>query len=108
MILYNIKRALKFILKLRNHTAFSLVGLVIGLACVFIISAWAIQELRYDRFHHQSGQIYMVTTDISDNTGNVNRFPETPAPLAATLEMEVPQIEHAFHFLYLYGGNWTG
>ena len=101
----NIKRAFKFIFKFRSHTAFSLVGLVIGLACVIIISAWTIEELRYDRFHRQADHIYMLTTDVKDNTGNVNRFPETPPPLAATLETQIPQIETGFHFLYLYGGR---
>lgn len=105
MILYNLKSALNHILKFKSHTAFSLIGLVIGLACVFIISAWAIQELRFDRFHHQADQIYMVTTDIKDNAGSVSRFSETPAPLAAALEDQVPQIETGFHFLYLYGGR---
>jgi len=50
----------------------------------------------------------MVTTDIRDNTGNVNRFPETPAPLADALEKQIPQIENGFHFLYLYGGRTIG
>jgi putative ABC transport system permease protein len=105
LIRYNIIRALRYILKFRSHTAFSLVGLVIGLACVFIISAWTFQELRFDRFHHEADHIYMVTTDIKDNAGNVNRFPETPPPLAEALEEQIPQIEKGFHFLYLYGGR---
>lgn len=105
LLSYHIISALKYILKFRSHTAFSLVGLVIGLACVFIISAWTIQELRYDRFHHQSKHIYMLTTDIKDNTGNMNRFPETSAPLAAVLEEQIPQIKTGFRFLYLYGGR---
>lgn len=108
MILYNLKSAFRYILKFRSHTAFSLVGLTIGLAAVFIISAWAIQELRFDRFHHQAKHIYMLTTEIKDNTGNMTRFPETPAPLAAALESQIPQIESGFHFLYLYGGRSVG
>jgi len=105
MILHNLKSVLKQIFKFKSHTAFSLLGLVIGLACVFIISAWAIEELYFDRFHHQAEQIYMVTTDIKDNAGSVSRFPETPPPLAAVLKEQVPQIETGFHFLYLYGGR---
>jgi len=105
MTLYHLKSALRTIFKFRSHTAYSLVGLIIGLACVFIISAWAIQELRFDRFHSQSDQIYMVTTDIKDNAGNVSSFPETPPPLAASLEAQIPQIETGFRFLYLYGGR---
>lgn len=97
--------AFKHLTRFKNHIKFSLIGLSVGLACVFIISAWTIQELRYDRFHHQSGQIYMVTTDIKDPTGNVSAFPETPQPLAAELLSQIPQIEKAFHFLYLYGGR---
>lgn len=108
LILRNLKAAFKHLLKFKSHTVYSLVGLVIGLACVFIISAWTIQELRFDRFHYQSDHIYMMTTDIKDNTGNINRFPETPPPLAATLEERIPQIETGLHFLYLYGGRSIG
>lgn len=108
MILYNIKNALRYILRFKSHTVYSLVGLVVGLASVFIISAWSIQELRFDRFHRQSDDIYMVTTDINDNTGNMNRFPETPPPLAQALEDQIPQIETGFSFLYLYGKRSLG
>ena len=105
MLWYQFIAAFKHISQFKSHTVFSLIGLALGLACVFIISAWTIQELRYDRFHHQPKQIYMVTTDIKDNTGNVSAFPETPQPLAAELASRIPQIEKAFHFLYLYGGR---
>lgn len=100
--------AFRHIFRLKNHIVFSLIGLAMGLACVFIISAWTIQELRYDRFHHQPKQIYMVTTDIKDNTGNISAYPETPQPLAAELANQIPQIEEAFHFHYLYGGRDIG
>ena len=105
LVRYQFKTAIKYLVHFRNHSFFSLTGLVLGLASVFIISAWTIQELRYDRFHRQSNQIYMVTTDVSDHAGHVNRFPETPAPLADELDAQVPQLEEAFHFLYLYGGR---
>jgi hypothetical protein len=102
---YQVKSAVKNVVRFRNHSVISLIGLVMGLASVFIISAWTIQELRYDRFHRQSKQIYMMTTDVSDQAGHINRFPETPAPLADELDEKVPQLEEAFHFLYLYGGR---
>ena len=101
-------QAFQHITRFKSYIVFSLSGLSLGLACVFIISAWTIQELRYDRFHHQPKQIYMVTTDIKDNTGRVSAFPETPQPLAAELAGQIPQVEKAFHFLYLYGGRDIG
>ncbi len=108
LVRYQLRSATRSVFRFKSHAVFSLTGLVIGLACVFIISAWTVQEMRYDRFHHRSGDIYMVTTDIRDNAGNVNRFPETPAPLAAELSSQMPQIEQSFHFLYLYGGRTLG
>jgi putative ABC transport system permease protein len=105
MNLYHIKRALSYLLRLRSHTIYSLSGLVIGLACLFVISAWAMQELQYDRYHSDADQIYMVTTNIRDNNGEYNIFPETPPPLAHELESQIPQIEAASHFVYLYGGR---
>ena len=105
MLKYNIKTALRKLLRFKSHTLISLIGLIIGLACVFIITAWTIQELQYDRFHNQSESIYMVTTEIKDNKGDVNSFPETPPPLAGELKEKIPDIENSFHFIYLYGGR---
>lgn len=102
---YNLRNALRNILRFKSHTVISLLGLVIGLACVFVISAWTIQELRYDKFHEQSEDIYMVKTDLRDKDGNFISFPETPPPLANALETQIPGIDAGFHFVYLYGGR---
>lgn len=101
----NLRAALRNLIRFKSHTVISLVGLVIGLASVFVISAWTIQELRYDRFHKQAGTIYMVTTDIKDQNGNVTTVPETPAPLAEELKEKIPELENSCHFIYLYGGR---
>jgi ABC-type antimicrobial peptide transport system permease subunit len=105
MLFYNLRRALSFLLRFKSHTVYSLLGLTIGLACVFVIAAWTLNELRYDRFHHQADHIFMVTTEIQNNNKSIYRLPETPAPLAEELEAQIPQIEKSFHFIYLYGGR---
>jgi ABC-type antimicrobial peptide transport system permease subunit len=105
MIKQNTRVAFRNLIRLRSHTVISLVGLVIGLASVFAISAWTIQELQYDRFHDRAANIYMVTTDIKDNNGNISTVPETPAPLADELQEKIPDIEHSCHFIYIYGGR---
>lgn len=105
MTSYHIKIALRNIAQLKSHTVISLTGLIVGLACVFVISAWTIQELKYDKFHKQPESIYMVTTEIKDNNENFNIFPETPPPLAQELKDKIPAIEKSFHFIYLYGGR---
>jgi putative ABC transport system permease protein len=105
MHLYHLRQALKHLLRFKSHTVYSLVGLILGLACVFIIAAWTMQELRFDRFHNQSDHIYMLTTDIQNNNSTVYRMPETPAPLAAEIEKQLPQVDKSFQFIYLYGGR---
>ena len=57
MFIYNLKRALAYLIRFRSHTAYSLLGLTVGLACVFIIAAWTIYELRYDRFHSHTNSL---------------------------------------------------
>ena len=103
MIRYNLKTALKSIFRLRSHTIFSLLGLVLGIACVSVITAWTIQELMYDKFHHECERIYMVTTDIKGNDGDFYSYPETPPPLAEILESNIPDLASSFHFIWRDG-----
>lgn len=105
MIYYNIKSALRNISRIRNHTLISVLGLTIGLTCVFVIAAWTLQELSFDKFHKNHETTYMVTTDIRGFGGDYNSFPETPPPLAERLEEQIPDIVTAAHFIYLYGGR---
>ena len=102
MFKYNIKAAFRNVVRLKSYTLFSLLGLTISLACVFVITAWTIQELHYDSFHHQSQSIYMATTEMKDNRGSIITFPETPTILAQELKSKIPAIEQSFHFMYLY------
>ena len=105
MLLYHVKNAMKNVVRFKRQTLISLFGLITGLSCVFVIAAWAFQEMRYDRFHHQSETLYMVTTEIKGNHDDVNVFPETPPPLAKELLERIPALENSFHFIYLYGGR---
>ncbi len=76
MLKYNIRVAFRNLLRLKSHTIISLIGLIIALACVFVVLAWTIQEQQYDRFHKESTSIYMITTDIIDNNEVANRYPD--------------------------------
>ena len=66
MLKYNVKAAFRNLFQFKSHSIIILAGLIIGLACVIVITAWSIQELQYDKFHLQSESIYMVTTNVND------------------------------------------
>lgn len=103
MLYNNIRTAFRNILRFRSHTVIGLTGLAISLACLFVITAWALQELQYDRFHKSAGSIFMVTTEMSSGNGNIVTIAETPTALAPELKKRIPSIEQSFDLIYLYG-----
>ncbi len=103
MLKYNIRTALRNLSRLKRHTVISLIGLAISLACLFVITAWTIQELKYDKFHNHSGSIYIVTTEMKSESGDNVTLVETPTALAPELKNKIPAIEQSFQFMYLYG-----
>lgn len=102
---YNIGLAFRQIKRLKSHTTISIVGLVNGLSSVFVIISWTIQEFTFDKFHKDYHSLFMVTTEIKGFEGSYNSFPETPPPLSETLQDQIPEVELATHFIYLYGGR---
>ena len=103
MLFYNLRIALKDISRLKSHTVISITGLAISLACLFVMGAWAIQELQYDRFHKDAESIFMVTTQMSSENGTSVTIAETPTALASELKNRIPSVEESFNFIYLYG-----
>src|SRR5258708_1410835 len=73
-----------------RHKAYSIInisGLAIGMASSILILLWVQNELSYDRFHKNAGQIYRITVNASDFKAAVN-----PAAMPAGLQAEMPQI----------------
>ena len=103
MLFYNLRIALKNISRYKSHTVITMTGLAISLACLFVMGAWAIQELQYDRFHKDPEFIFMVTTEMSSENGKSVTIAETPTALASELKNRIPSVEESFNFLYLYG-----
>lgn len=103
MLFHNIRTALQNILRFKSHTIIGLTGLAISLACLFVITAWAIQELQYDRFHNAPGSVFMVTTEMSSKNGNNVIIAETPPALANELKRRIPSLEQSLDLIYLYG-----
>lgn len=103
MLLYNLRIALKDISRFTSNSVISITGLAISLACLFVMGAWAIQELQYDRFHKDPELIFMVTTEMSSGNGKSVTIAETPTALASELKNRIPSVEESFNFLYLYG-----
>ncbi len=89
-----LKIALRNLRKQPGYTFINVTGLAVGIACCILIVLFVRDELSYDRFHADADRIYRVVMDgkIADR---ILHAPVTPAPMAATLVDEVPEVEAA-------------
>jgi len=79
---------------LKKHKFYSFInitGLAIGIACCLIIFLWIQNELGYDRFHKNAGELYRIVQE-SPQGGRIFRFTSTPSGLGPLLKEQYPEI----------------
>lgn len=84
------KLAYRNITKDKAYSIINISGLAIGLASSILILLWVQNELSYDKFHKNAGQLYRVTSSIGDFKTAI-----TPAGMPAGLKAEMPVIKNA-------------
>src|SRR5258708_35236977 len=103
MIRNYIKTAFRSLLKNKGFTAINVLGLALGLATCLLIVFYVFDELSYDRYNVNLDRIYRINNDIKFG-GNENTYSESPAPTAAALKSDFPEIEQVTRFRQR-GGN---
>lgn len=88
-----LKVALRGMLKHRGFTVINVTGLALGLACFVMMMLYVQNELSYDKFHHNSDQIFRVIRHYEGEDG----YPEawiggTPAPLSKQMKLDFPEV----------------
>lgn len=99
------KLAYRNILKDKGYSVLNISGLAIGLASSILILLWVQNELSYDKFQKNAGQIYRIVGDFGDLKAAVNTE-AMPAALKAELPVvkDYARISLAFTVL-LEAGN---
>jgi len=97
MIKNILKTALRNLLKNKGFTAINVLGLALGLATCLLIVFYVFDELSYDRYNTNADRIFRVNNDIKFG-GNTNSYAVAPAPLAAALKSDFPEIEQVTRF----------
>jgi putative ABC transport system permease protein len=103
MIKNYIKTAFRNLLKNKGFTAINVLGLALGLATCLLIVFYVFDELSYDKYNENASRIYRINTDIKF-AGNESSSADAPAPAAATLKADFPEIEQVARFR-VQGGN---
>jgi ABC-type antimicrobial peptide transport system permease subunit len=91
------KLAYRNILKDKAYSIINIAGLAIGLASSILILLWVQNELSYDKFHKNAGQIYRVSVDFGDS-----KTIGTPAGMPAALTAEMPVIKNTVRLYYAW------
>jgi putative ABC transport system permease protein len=87
-----LKVTLRNLLKHKGYSALNIAGLAMGMACSILILFWVKDELSYDKFHPNAKNLYVVAS-MQNRAGQGFRTPASPAPLAAAISKEIPEIE---------------
>lgn len=81
-------------------------GLSIGLTCCILIALYIDHESSYDRYHKNIGQLYQLGT-VFVKEGKRDKTPNTPAPMAAAMKQEFPEIAQATRIMALFAEDKT-
>ena len=103
MIKNYIKTAFRGLMKNKGFTFLNVFGLALGLATCMLIVFYVFDELSYDRYNTKADRIFRVNEDIKFG-GSSNSYAIVPAPMAAALKNDFPEIEQVVRF-WNKGGN---
>lgn len=90
---HNIKLTYRNFRKHKSQFLINVIGLSTGLACVLMIYLWVNDELKVDKFHQHSKNLYQVMSNHSDASG-IHTWKGVPGMLKEEIEASVPEIEH--------------
>ncbi len=91
MLLNYLTIALRYLRKNRVFSLINVLGLAIGLACCILIALFAWDELHYDTYPANAGQIYRVEIRLLSNNG-VETYPNVDIAVGEGIAKTFPEI----------------
>lgn len=88
------KTAWRNFTKNKAHSSINITGLAVGMAAAILIMLWIQDELSFDEFHKNKDRIYEVWNRVPFD-GKVSCWNSVSAPLARTIEKDLPEAERA-------------
>lgn len=106
MLLSYFKMSWRTLRKNKVSSLINISGLTIGLCTSIIITLVVMDEFRYDRFHTNLNDIYILLKNQSTNDG-ISTGESTPGPVAAALRTDFPEVKYAARISYFGGQRIT-
>ena len=92
MIKNYLKIAWRNLWKSKFYTLINISGLAVGLATSIMLLLWVQNELSYDKFNKDYGDIYQLSSHFPADDGGDNVWTGAPAPLAV-YSKSFPEVE---------------
>jgi putative ABC transport system permease protein len=92
-----LKTALRIMFRQKAYSAINVIGLSLGIAATLLIILYVTDEVSFDRFHKDADRIYRVTF-FGRLQGNDFNMAVSPAPVAAAMKAEIPEVENVTRF----------
>jgi len=87
------------LLRQKMYSAIKIGGLAIGVAACFLISLYVNDELSYDKDLGGENGPYRLVVEAEIDNGKTGRTVDFPAPAAAALKNDFPEVEQAGRYL---------
>lgn len=97
MIKNYLKTALRIMLRQKSYSAINIVGLSLGITASLLIILYVVDELGYDKFHRDADRMYRLSF-AGRLEGNDFKGATSPAPAAAAMQAEIPEIDEIVRF----------
>jgi putative ABC transport system permease protein len=81
------------LIKQKMYSGIKIGGLAIGIAACFLISLYVRDEVSYDKHVTHGDRIYRLVAQIQLDNGKLDRSVDFPAPTAAVIENDFPEVE---------------
>ena len=93
MIRNYLKIAIRTIIKHKAYSFINIVGLAFGITCSVLMFMWVQDELSFDRFHANAGELHRVLLDSQEASATHEAV--SPPILARKMKEEIPGIVNA-------------
>ncbi len=101
-----LKIAWRNLMKNKTFSFINIFGLAVGLTSCMLITLYLYNELSYDSYHRNIGQLYQLGTTFVKE-GKEDRTANTPAPMAKTMQQEFPEIAQSTRLIKLFSDDKT-
>jgi len=101
------KIAYRYLWKNKTSSFISIAGLATGMACCMLILIHINDELRFNRFNKNLGNIYRINWLTKDNRGT-STGSSTPIPFSSGIKSKIPGIEKVVKLYQRTGQMETG